>query len=54
MNLVQGKIAAVYIIGNSKWDWAAGYAIAKAAGYQIDETSNHMIMYSKHMNEHIL
>lgn len=35
MNIVQGRIGATYVIGNSIWDWAAGYAIAETAGYII-------------------
>lgn len=54
MNLVLGRIGGVYILGNSIWDWAAGYAIAQAAGYVIEHKEETIVIYSKHLKEHIL
>lgn len=52
MNLLRGRIGAVVVVGNSKWDWAAGYAIAKSAGFHIhhiDET--HFVISSEKLKE---
>ena len=52
MNMVRGRIGAVIVIGNSKWDWSAGYAIAKKAEHiiqHIDE--NHFVISNNNLTE---
>lgn len=51
MNLLTGSIGAVVIIGNSKWDWAAGYAIVKNSTLVIHQIEDLIIMSSQHLKE---
>lgn len=54
MNLVLGSIGGTYIIGNSKWDWSAGYAIAESAGLVIRQDKNMIIIHSEHISQHMV
>lgn len=45
MNMLRGRIGGVVVIGNSKWDWSAGYAIAQVFGYDITHVDdNHFVI----------
>jgi len=54
MNIILGRIGGTYIIGNSKWDWAAGYAIARYSGYEIQRKKDLIIIGSQHLQKHML
>tara|TARA_B100001179_G_C18603238_1_gene411916 strand:- start:3743 stop:4477 length:735 start_codon:yes stop_codon:yes gene_type:complete len=52
MNLIRGRIGAVIVVGNSPWDWSAGYAIAKHAGYSIEhKDEEHFVVFSSHLKD---
>jgi len=53
MNLVRGRIGAIYIIGNDIWDWSAGYAIAEASGLEIIHDGDIIRVNAQHLSEHL-
>lgn len=54
MSLLIGRVGAVRVIGNSKWDWSAGYILAQEAGLIITHfTDNNFIIYDPKLSEDI-